>query len=88
MNILLNIPDNIYFCWIFNVVQHGEKKIVLATLRCGLRYGALLWSTGASGHKVKAPIAGQSHEFFSKLEIYGLLIAILVYRIQTSKFTL
>ena len=44
--------------------------------------------------KVKAPIArqypiaGQSHEFFSKLEIYESLIAILVYRIQTSKRTL
>ena len=35
--------------------------------------------------KVKAPIAGQSHEFFLKLEIYESLIAILVYRIQTSK---
>ena len=41
--------------------------------------------------KVKAPIAGQysiagqSHAFFSKLEIYKSLIAILVYRIQTSK---
>ena len=40
-------------------------------------------------NKVKAPIAGQypiagqSHEFFSKLEIYESLIAILVYRIQT-----
>ena len=44
--------------------------------------------------KVKAPIAGQypiagqSHGFFSKLEIYESLIAILVYRIQTSKRTL
>ena len=38
--------------------------------------------------KVKAPIAGQSHEFFSKLEIYETLIAIFVYRIQTSKRTL
>ena len=38
--------------------------------------------------KVKAPIAGQSREFFSKLEIYESLIAILVYRIQTSKRTL
>ena len=44
--------------------------------------------------KVKAtiaeqyPIAGQSHEFFSKLEIYESLNAILVYRIQTSKRTL
>ena len=45
-------------------------------------------------NKVKAPIAGrypiagQSHEFFSKLEIYESLIAIMVYRIQTSKRTL
>ena len=38
--------------------------------------------------KVKAPIAGQSYEFFSKLEIYESIIAILVYRIQTSKCTL
>ena len=44
--------------------------------------------------KVKATIAGQypiarqSHEFFSKLEIYESLIAILVYRIQASKRTL
>ena len=44
--------------------------------------------------KVKAPIAGQypiagqSQEFFSKLEIYESLIAILVYRIQTSIRTL
>ena len=39
-------------------------------------------------YKVKPPIAGQSHGFFSKLEIYESLIAILVYRIQTSKRTL
>ena len=45
-------------------------------------------------YKIKArkagqyPIDGQSHEFFSKLEIYESLIAILVYRIQTSKRTL
>ena len=45
-------------------------------------------------YKVKAPIAGQypiagqSHAFFSKLEIYESLIAVLVYRIQFSKCTL
>ena len=44
--------------------------------------------------KVKAPTAGQypiarqSHEFSSKLKIYESLIAILVYRIQTSERTL
>ena len=47
-----------------------------------------------SQSKVKAPIAGQypiagqSHAFFSKLEIYESLITILVYCIQTSTQTL
>ena len=46
------------------------------------------WEFNNLSCKVKASIAGQSHEFFPKLDIYESLIAILVYHIQTSKRTL
>ena len=48
----------------------------------------MYYTSTFSSSMVKAPIAGQSYSFFSKLEIYESLIAILVYRIQTSKRTL